>query len=76
MLSSHGYNSPKAQSPSQPSSNIATSNAHQNAELFITTLFQHRDKDRFQLHGLAIKTASTPSQTICFLSLKNPNPLH
>jgi putative transposase len=25
-----------------------------NAELFITTLFQHRDKDRFQLHGFAI----------------------
>jgi putative transposase len=25
-----------------------------NAELFIATLFQHRDKDRFQLHGFVV----------------------
>ena len=25
-----------------------------NAELFITTLFQHRDKSRFQLHGFVV----------------------
>ena len=25
-----------------------------NAELFITTLFQHRDKGRFQLHGFVV----------------------
>ncbi|MEI9977542.1 MAG: transposase [Edaphobacter sp.] len=25
-----------------------------NAELFITTLFQHRDKNRFQLHGFVV----------------------
>src|SRR5258705_12332913 len=25
-----------------------------NAELFITTLFQHRDKARFQLHGFVV----------------------
>jgi len=28
--------------------------AHTNAELFISTLFQHRDKGRFQLHGFVV----------------------
>jgi putative transposase len=39
---------------------ILTSQRHRhfqrtaNAELFITTLFQHRDKSRFQLHGFVV----------------------